>query len=258
VLLAALLAGTLARAECAFAAVTPVHYYRLGSVDPGAAAGSPGANPTLDSVGKAHLTRFGEPVYVESMVSGDTLGVDFANSYGGVHGSATQYYANATVVFAPADPANWGMEAWISFDTLPPADSGQSEVTAFHVGDLGAGSLLLQTTVVDGQSRWAVQAPGLVSFAGSSEVQPGAWTHVAVVNNDGTLQLYVNGTLEGEESAGILEPRGGITLGAAYYNGLTARRYARGMDGKIAEARLFEFAPGEFDPQTDLLYPQLP
>jgi hypothetical protein len=239
------------------AAVTTLHYYRMGSADPDAAADQPAGSQTMDSIGTAHLSRFGDPVYVTSGVTGDTLGIDFTNRYGGVYGTALQYYQNATAVIRPDDDANWGIEAWVYFDAFPEPGSGQSEAMVFHVGDLNAGSLILQT-VGEGAPRWAAHAPGLVLVAGTSEVRTGAWTHVAVVCNDGNLQLYVDGNLEGESEVGLLPPRGGITVGAGYYNGVAARRYARGMDGKVAEARIFMFDAGQFDPQADLLFPRLP
>ena len=235
------------------------HQYHLGEDDAGAVTGNPGADLTVDAVGGVDLARTGLPGYLTGApVTGTTLGLDFANAYGpDANGAATEFYRDAAADLNPGDPANWGIETWVHFNTIPnpSVHGGQQEAGIVHAGTFAGGSLILQTLDDPGGSGnivFAAHAPGSAIPAGITGIVPGAWNHVAAVVNSGTLELYVNGVLENSAGVGGLNPPAGLTIGAVNFAGTAGLNEGRGIDGEIDETRIFEFDAGAFDPATDL------
>ena len=239
----------------AIASIT-IHQYHLGEDDTGSGVGLPGAHPTLDAVGSANLGLNGAPNYgTGSLITGTTLGLNFANTYGpDANGSAADFYRDSTTDYNPSDPANWGMEAWVNFDSIPTlAVDNQQEAGIIHAGSFVGGSLILQTVEDEfGNLVFGAHAPGVTLPKGTTVIMPGTWNHVAAVVNAGTLELYVNGVLEDSGGVGGLNPAAGLTVGAVNYAGTGGLQEGRGLDGSVDEARIFEFDAGQFDPQTDL------
>jgi hypothetical protein len=69
------------------------------------------------------------------------------------------------------------------------------------------------------------------------------WHNVALVNDSGELQLYVDGVLNARSQEGEAnEITGLFTLGAAY----DGTEYVNFTDGNLDEIRVFTFKPGQF------------
>lgn len=130
---------------------------------------------------------------------------------------------------------NFVVEAW--------AYASQADDPGWHTvvanGNGGIGFLLAQNS-----GQWAVLVGG-VGGTSLGQVEPGKWTHLAVVKSRGQVTGWLNG-----KKTGNLPDLGG---GAANFSiGATAP----GMEsfkGWIAEVRYSTFQPGQFNPMTDFL-----
>ena len=253
--------------------IVVLHHYRLGDADPGAVAGTTGADPTVDSVGGADLPRTGSPDYISSGAPSDGLAMNFNNIYGTFNdpGQAQDHYTDAIDV-TPTDANNWGFETWFKFDSVPNLDTSDgrepddSEAAVVHIGNWSGSSGTVYTpglglVVKTLNGTLVVESPG-VSYVTVSNSLPDfvdTWNHLAVVNEAGTLNIYLNGdsTPANSITFGAFDPGEGVTIGAHVLNGLAGADIARGMDGAVAELRIFEFEAGEFE-TSDLLYPAVP
>ena len=234
------------------AATISLHQYRLGEDDSGSGIGLPGADPTIDSIGSGsiNLPKTGGSVYVAGApIMDTTIGIDFDNAAGPWPTAPTQVYHDDGQVTL-TDPSNWGMEAWVNFDSVP-TEPNDTEAGIMHIGDFSSGSLTMQLIA----GNYYIHAPGIVATDSGVPAAPdiGTWTHVAVVNDGGTAKLYRNGTEIVSAGVGALAPSPGVTIGALFTNGVAGSgAFARGLDGQVDEVRIFEFEAGQFDPLTDL------
>ncbi|MFY8217189.1 MAG: LamG-like jellyroll fold domain-containing protein [Chthoniobacterales bacterium] len=73
----------------------------------------------------------------------------------------------------------------------------------------------------------------------------GKWHNIALVNDNGTLMLYVDGALDASSAPGGSSPASGFVTVGAVFNGNTGR-YEGFTDGSVDEVRIFTFAQGEF------------
>ncbi|MCI0747523.1 MAG: LamG domain-containing protein, partial [Verrucomicrobia subdivision 3 bacterium] len=78
---------------------------------------------------------------------------------------------------------------------------------------------------------------------GSGPATAGVWTHLALVRNNGTATLYVNGVASGSSTASPNMPAGSFAIGAQPQS-LAAEFFAGALD----EVRVFSFNPGQFSP----------
>lgn len=206
-------------------AMSQVAWYRLGENDPGAGSGGAVNRTTTDVIGDHPLNSFGAPVYSGSVSTNAAgrLGSSLAAQFSG----NLQYLSNA-VGFTARD--NFGLEAWVN--AAGPAAAHQ--VIAYN-GDTG----LNGWGIVQSGDQYLALLGG-VAFFGSGEAIPGAWTHLALVRDNGLSTFYVNGLPRGSTPDAPNAAAGGFALGA--------RPTSPGefFAGSVDEARVFTFPAGQF------------
>ncbi len=235
----AVLAGASLLVTVASAEVTTISYYRLGEDDSGAAAGQPVAQSTVDG-GKGtaknlFVTGTGPAYSAGTGVNGSTLCL--ATAGGG--------YTNGAA-FAPG--AGWGIEAWVKASNAAPVLSTDGYATIVFNGDSAKNGM----GIVQTPSGNFAGLVANVAIVGGAAVEPGTWTHLALVTAGGTTTFYVNGTEAGT---------GGAPNGPSGFFGVGVNFPAYGggepFEGSIDEVRIFSFAPGEFS-TDDLLLTSVP
>jgi hypothetical protein len=212
------------------ATVTTVAYWRMGENDPGAVSGGFCTN-TVDWFFGRILTNTPVagvyPVYTNNvgpqaaLATGSQLSLALA---GGQHG------VGAVV---PSLTDNFGVEAWV----YPTDTTGGAVVYDGNTGSSGWG-------IYQSGPNYAGLF-GSVQFFGSAPVTLNTWTHVALVRNNGTATLYVNGVPAGSLTLAPLNPAGNFLVGANNSGG-------ESFSGLIDEVRIFTFALGQFT-TNDLL-----
>ena len=228
--LLALLLGCWGGVAVGQAEITPVLDYRLGEDDSPNTLGGPATDPTRAQLGDQHLTRRGAPQYVPGYAAiGSTHAIRLTNG----PGLAPQSYGT-DFNFDPIESGQWGFSCWVKFDALPDPDN-QPEVAIMHIGDINAGSIILQTFARDGRIVFGTHAPGIAINVGETEAHLGRWTHLAVVFDNGG-RLYVDGYDEAPVGGGQ-NPPAGITLGAIRS---TATSFGSHANITIDQVRVFE------------------
>ena len=134
--------------------------------------------------------------------------------------------------------ADWTIECWVYASSLVSSSS------VFGVVD-AAGNILLKTMLNHNNSVSvsAVDASGLlvrIASASSSSIGVGVWVHIAVVEYNGTMGLYLNGTLVQSTSATSAlwlntRPVASLTIG---HNGLSLERFT----GNMQDVRVYTTA----------------
>jgi uncharacterized Zn-binding protein involved in type VI secretion len=216
-------------AATAQATVLTVSYHRLGEADPGAVAGAAVGETTVDSGGSANLTRVGEiaPVYAtDTGVAGSTLSVEMVS--GG--------FVQATPVVTLGD--NWGLEAWVQ------ADSAEGVSALVYNGNSGNSGMGLYK-----YGGGFIGLLGGVAFVGNEPINPGVWTHVAIVVASGQTTFYANGV--------PLATAGAPRVPAGTFNVGIRPDLGEAFQGRIDEVRVFSFEPDQFT-TDDLLLSQVP
>lgn len=130
---------------------------------------------------------------------------------------------------------NFVLEAWAYASKA--SDGGWHSVVANGTG--GIGFLLAQQG-----DQWCVLVGG-VGGTNLGKVEPGKWTHLAVVKSRGSATGWING----RKTANLPGLGGGIDNFAI---GATAPG-KEPFSGWVAEVRLATFTPGKFDPAADFL-----
>jgi len=213
------------------AAITVLDYYRLGENDPGAASGNAVNSCTRNTAGTNHLAQVGGPRYTNDVPidagphTGSTLAVDF----NGVNQSLTNHSAAALT-------DNFGIEAWVKARNL----SGP-HVIAYTGNSTANGWGLVQ---IGANFQGGLGGSGSV---GSAPATNNAWTHLALVRENGTATLYLNGVPAGSSTAVPALPDPGFAIGA-HPQGPAGEFF----DGTVDEVRVFTFSPGGFS-TNDLL-----
>jgi alpha-L-fucosidase len=221
----------------AHAAVIPYAHYRMGDSTP---ATNGGNNLPHDSSGNGWPminSAGGTPVITSN-------GGPNHDAYYTFNGSDQFFHGTAAGWNPPED--NVGVEIWVRTSKL-----SQVNQHVFGTGDNTAG-LNLGYDANNG-SGWFGSVAG-VAFAGSTgaaRYRAGDWIHLAVVRSAGTTTFYANGIPGGSTTAVPVDASGIHALHMAVNNGGVSR-----FAGDLAEARIFTFAPGAFDPATDLLVTQ--
>ena len=212
------------------AEITPVLEYRLGEDDSPNTLSGPATDPSRAQLGDQHLTRRGAPQYVAGHAAiGSTHAIRLTN----VPGAAPQSYGT-DFDFDPTESGQWGFSCWVKFDALPDPDKSP-EAGIMHIGDINAGSIILQTFARDGRIVFGTHAPGIAINVGETEAHLGRWTHLAVVFDNGG-RLYVDGYEEAAVGGGQ-NPPAGITLGAIRS---TATSFGSQANVTLDDVRVFE------------------
>ncbi|MDB6019791.1 MAG: Fibronectin type domain protein, partial [Pedosphaera sp.] len=209
--------------------VTPLRYYHFGEADPGAATGGT-ATSTRDSIGAQDLSVFGSPVYA---VDVSPLAAQHVDSSLSLNFSNGVSYATGSLVSNMVD--NFGFEVWVK-----PTSAASGQVIVYNGNPGGDGWGILQ----DGNTY--IVLFGNVQVFGSGSVTLNQWTHLAIVRDNGTTTLYVNGVDAGTTTSPPNIPSGFFVMAAAPD---ASGKFA----GLLDEARCFTFAPGLFDPSELLL-----
>ncbi len=215
------------------AAISVLDYWRMGESDPGANPGVTITN-TIDSVGTNHLVMSGLPVYsADVALAAATL----ARSSLSANFTGTSGYGLGSNVVNLVD--NFGIEAWVKPgpDVTTPQILVYNGNTAFN----GWGIIL-------GSTAYAGLLGG-VNVTGPASAFPNVWAHVALVRNQGTSTLYINGIATPGSGIGDLPhpPSGNFAVGT-----VTQTPGSQVFNGLVDEVRVFTFSPGEFSP-TNLL-----
>src|SRR5262249_8312655 len=156
--------------------VTNIAYYRFGENDPGAANGM--TNTVSTNLLGGVLTLRSNAVYTSNVATaaagavGSTLGMQF---------TAGRYGTNAIVSTLTN---NFGIELWVKPDA-----TNTTQCLAYN-GDSGGSGWGLY--LIGNQFRGLV---GGVAFVGSATATTNVWTHLALVRDNGTNRLYVNGVV---------------------------------------------------------------
>ena len=227
----------MALSTCVHATVTNVVWYRLGEDDPGAVPGLAATN-TTDLIGLRDLKAFGSPLY-SSAVSTDasnSIGSMLAVQFNG----SSQYFSNTTVSMATN---NFGIEAWVKPTTL----SSSLRLIAYN-GD----------TTTDGWGIYQIRTNyfgvfgGVVSQIGgtAATAMAGAWTHVALVRDNGVAALYINGVANHQVTNAAPQQ---VVKGDGFAIGVIPQSPPAGaFNGVIDEVRVFTFGARQFR-TSDLL-----
>jgi hypothetical protein len=212
------------------AQVTPIDYYRM-SEDDGGSVGQV-LFSTVDRVGGKTLNLPGAPFISSDVASSAASSVGSTRSIwffppGGTYGTAT--------LLSTANN-NFGLEAWVK-----PASVTSDQIIAYNgnTGFSGWGIMV--------RSNGTYQALfGGVLYFGSATAAAGTWAHVAVVRDNGTATLYVNGVAAGTTASAPNTPSGSFGVAA------DPPAYTQYLVGYVDEVRAFTFAPGTFT-TSDLL-----
>ena len=222
------------------AAITVIDYYRLGEGDPGAVDQAIGNIITVDQgdpvFGANALVRNGSPQYVgtQGSTAADKLGSILSMFF-----SAGGSYSDSGVSTLATD--NFGIEGWFK-----PRDTTTAQVLVYNGARAASGFGLY---LLDGTYHGSY---GGVAFIDSGvPAQAGVWSYFAMVRDGGSTQLYVNG-LTPVRIEPNLGPKLG-TIGDPFVIGAHASSVDQ-FTGQADEVRLFEFAPGTFNAETDLLF----
>jgi len=217
-------------ASPAQAEVTNIAYWRGGEADSPKPSGKGQiqANATtVDSSGKGHdLTAINNgasgPFYdFPGAVANSTVTLAFEPEAGNAF-SGTAIETETT---------NWGIQCYTN-------STGDGTLISNGDGNAGGFTLLIIDNVYSGIMNGIIVLKGTVT-------PDGKWHNIALVNDNGTLKLFVDGTLDANSKPGGSTVASGFLSIGAVFNGNTGR-YAGFTNGSIDEIRIFTFVPGEF------------
>ena len=221
-------------------AITVIDYYRLGDDDPGATEQGTGNASTVDRgdplLGANDLLRNGSPHYVGTQ--GSTAADKLSSSFSMFFAPGDRYSSSRVSTLATD---NFGIEGWFK-----PHDTAAAQVLVYNGARGGSGFGLY---IFNGTYHGSY---GGVAFIDSGiPANSGTWTYFAMVRHDGDTQLYVNGLTPVR-----VEPGLGPKLSTTE-DPFVIGAHAANIDqftGQADEVRIFEFVPGTFNAQTDLLF----
>lgn len=218
----------------AHATVTPFAHFRMGDDTPPTQGGR---NLPRDSSGQGrHMTGAGAGTPVIQAQGGPT-----GDAFYRFNGSSDYFFGTATAWDPPEDDV--GVEAWVR-------TSNVTQTNRHIFGTAANTSGLNLGFEAGGGAGWfgAVANKAFAGTSGLGSYTAGTWIHLAVVRAGGVATFYVNGVPMGQNSS-IPYPASGQ---GALHMGVTSGATAM-FEGDIAEARIFTFTPGAFDPANDLL-----
>lgn len=230
---AAALVGLAAVGSPARAVVNTLGLWRLGEDDPGSAHGAIGNPLTVGTLGGADLGREGNPTY-SSLVTAPGF-----SSRSVLFDGTDDLYFTTTVPSVATD--NFGLEAWVN----PTAVDGFNFAVSNGRNTNGGWG------IVQIGGNWHIIHSGVAASGAGPAVALNAWTHVAMVRDNGLTTLYVNGAATGA-TIGLapVPPLDRFMIGANKVNSGFEGRFK----GFIDHVRVFEFDPGDFN-ASDLSYP---
>jgi hypothetical protein len=195
--------------------------YNLTRTDYGPVTGGPFYEHAVDHPG----------VGMPPVAGGSTVDYGFAPGESGAYSSTTA---------VPIGTQNWGIQAWVK------PNDGVNAASYLSNGGLGSYadvSLFQFDAAVLGQGtgiQYYAQIAGN-AYPSGVLVDPTRWHSVALVNEAGTNKFYVDNQLVTSFVADAP-----ATLGAFCDLGVNAAGGDFMMSGSIDEARVFTFAPGQF------------
>jgi MYXO-CTERM domain-containing protein len=223
-------------ASAGFAQITWQTWWRLGENDPGAGDGvvtnalAFNAIPTNDP--NYHLNKEDGPDFYRADTPSasllrfgpSTLSAEFngTGTYGGY-----SIGIEGTTANMPSPAEYFGLEAWFKA-----ANSTSGQRVILTVGDQDSGYAIMQNG-----SAIVVRFGSNTSQLDAS-LNAGVWTHVALVADDATATLYVNGTSVGSYATGTIGWEG------SNYFGVGSQPRSPGGEnfvGLIDEVRYFEY-----------------
>jgi hypothetical protein len=136
---------------------------------------------------------------------------------------------------------NIGIEVWVRTFNL-----AQANQTVISTGS-NLDGLQIGYDAASGGWFGAVANVEFVGAVGAGNYAAGEWIHLALVRDNGTTTFFVNGEPGGTSTA--VPNNATLTHMAVNAGGLPGNYFG----GDIAEARIFTFEPGEFNPATALL-----
>jgi hypothetical protein len=222
------------------ATITVLNQWHLGEADAGASASGAGAATTVDSVGGFNLNKVGTPAYAADVPA--NIGSNLSMAFNGM----TDEYVASGVASALTD--NFGIEAWVKSDGTTAGNGG-----IFYNGN----------TSTSGWGLYRLGASYGMLYGGNiaANVAPisTTWTELALVRNNGTTTVYVNGVGSYTTTIGPNPPVGGVAIGGNPLGSLSPPvAPPEFFGGKIDEVRIFSFAPGQFSANDLNLPPPLP
>jgi hypothetical protein len=210
------------------AEIKTLGYYELGEGSTVTYAVGPQTLHDNSGHGK-DLQRQGEPLFVASTPSMTSVAAAGALQFNG----KLQHYTRDGALFGEND--NFGLEVWVN--------AAQQNEEGLHGavenGDGSRGYVLGQMN-----DRW-VAFIGSVGATDLGAVQPGQWTHLALVREGDHCVEYLNGAKVATSplSAAI----------SPYFRIGTGGLPTEGFHGLIHAARAFTFEPGKLEAPTDFL-----
>ena len=220
-------------APAAHATITQLGYWRMGEADPSDTPGAT-ASTTTDVIGGKSITLTGASTYqtvtssLATSATGSSTAIHFPS---GSYGTAPLYQSITS---------NFGIEAWVNVSSVNSAN----QCVAYNGG---SGSNGWGIYVVGG--KWGALFGDVTFIVSSTAVTTGTWTHVALVDNNGTTTLYVNGSAVATSTSTPATPSG--SFGVAMSPGTTG---TDPFSGSIDELRVFTFAAGAFSVNDLLIY----
>ena len=220
-----------------------VAYWRFGEEDLGATNGGP---TTVTSNRYLPNLTFNNPLTYTNAVSPTAAG--WLDSRLAVNFSAGTYGTNRLVADyfgGTAITNNFGIELWVKA-----RDVSGFKCLAYNGDATASGWGLYQF----GNSYGALF--GGVTYIGmfSAPVTPGAWTHLALVRDNGVTKFYMDGIARATNTTAVpLLPTGRFAVGAAPQS-LNQEFF----NGSLDEVRVFTFEPGQFSPEYLSYQPKSP
>jgi hypothetical protein len=223
------------------AAVVTVGYWRGGENDTPAPTGFQVTNnSTTDIAGSNNLlpwnnsqqtpgfSAFGPYYNTPGLTAGSTSTFAFDPNTGNMF--QTSVFNTAT--------SDWGIQAYTT------TTQAGSTIIANGSSNLGGYSIIVYNGKYSGLMNSIAVLEGTIAADGTAR-------NVALVNDNGTLQLFIDGVLDVSSNlGGASTPAGLFTVGGSFGNS----GYSGFANGSIDEARIFTFATGQFNAATDLTY----
>jgi hypothetical protein len=211
-------------------------WFRMGEDDSHAAPGGAVVDEAANHVRCPwHFKVFGSPKYVAgSDVPGSALSVDFS-------ATENQYFYAPCICWTPSD--NFILEAWFRINRCTP--DTRCLVYKGQSAENGYGLLIQDRSCL-------CLLGGVLPRALVASIEPRKWIHVAIVSEEGKLQLWLNGQLASQRSdASPNLGSGALAIGGAPEDIVASG--VRPFDGQIDEVRLSQLR-GPFDRRM-LLFP---
>ena len=140
---------------------------------------------------------------------------------------ALNFNGDYTALIYGADLAPpWTVSAWVKLDSR--GGNGTLLWSAQYVIQLHAGTT--NTVAVYLRDRFSA-GQRTIAFTGNNLIATGVWTHVALVGNENSTDLYLDGSLHGTVSEGIALPLGRIGTG---------KSLREPLNGSVAHLLIFD------------------